>query len=292
MCLLVVSPEGSNLDRDLIEAAYLNNSDGFGFFFPDGSELGTVIKILPKNVKDILEIYDKYAKPELAYGMHFRFRTSGNISRHMAHPFLVARQRWHGETWWLAHNGTISDTPEPASMSDTWGFVKYYLRPIVARNPSLLYNNDFISTLEKLLGYGNKLVFMNATTGKFGIVNKSAGKTLEDGAWISNTYSLKRGKGHDYTFGDEPKLPHSHWGEGYYDYWKEPANKPTIIVPGPTLALPKPRITNSAYLQNLTDCKSEADIFKLFQQNPEEMVWTLYDYVNSINVTTPRESQA
>ena len=299
MCLLAVSPKGSQLDDSMIEAAYHNNSDGFGMFFADGTARGKVIKINPKTFDDVWKVYKQYADKGRNYGLHFRFRTAGKISRHLSHPFLLTHVGQHNSvgTVWLAHNGTISDTPEPATMSDTWGFVKYYMRPILARYPHLLTDPDFLKKLSVMVGYGSKLVMFNATTDEWHIVNKTAGKTLEDGTWVSNEYSLKRGRGFDYTFGG---------GGGYvpHNSYTPPSvgtTAPHIIPPRPqyrllangthalvqqnsvvSMVLPK-RPPDDILLERLLKCDTDVDVYKLFVEDPDGMAEVLTEYVQSIH---------
>tara|TARA_R100001086_G_C11791307_1_gene246287 strand:- start:343 stop:978 length:636 start_codon:yes stop_codon:yes gene_type:complete len=95
------------------------------------------------------------------------------------------------------HNGPQLPTPMiDVDKSDTHQYVKWILRPMLAQNPELLYNNDWKEMIEGSIG-SDKLLFLDGSNGKFTIINEDHGETM-DNMWLSNTYSIQRGMGSDY----------------------------------------------------------------------------------------------
>jgi hypothetical protein len=130
-------------------------------------------------------------------GLHFRFTTNGGTNKSNCHPFEVLNMKQHNRSIWVMHNGPQLPTPMiDVDKSDTHQYVKWILRPMLAQNPELLYNNDWKEMIEGSIG-SDKLLFLDGSNGKFTIINEDHGETM-DNMWLSNTYSIQRGMGSDY----------------------------------------------------------------------------------------------
>ena len=115
--------------------------------------------------------------------IHFRWATHGLVDKDNCHPFKVAPDLA------MIHNGIISGIEGvDALTSDTNAFVKHYVGPMNRGNPRIIYSEYGKLVLEKLIGSGSKLVFLNKK-GKAVIINESAGN-WENGVWYSNDSHL------------------------------------------------------------------------------------------------------
>jgi len=224
MCLIIKSDNASELKANLLKSAYSNNSDGFGGMFLADGKIQT-FKELPQNENEVIKLWDKFKDMKIPMGLHFRFTTNGGTNKANCHPFEVLNKKQHNRDIWVMHNGPQLPTPMiDVDKSDTHQYVKWVLRPMLANNPELIYNNDWKEMIEDSIG-SDKLLFLDGSNGKFTIINEDHGETL-DNMWLSNTYSINRGVGSDYdvdtdTISNKPKNNYitfnSSWGQGY-DY--------------------------------------------------------------------------
>ena len=224
MCLIIKSDNASELKANLLKSAYSNNSDGFGGMFLADGKIQT-FKELPQNENEVIKLWDKFKDMKIPMGLHFRFTTNGGTNKANCHPFEVLNKKQHNRDIWVMHNGPQLPTPMiDVDKSDTHQYVKWVLRPMLANNPELIYNNDWKEMIEDSIG-SDKLLFLDGSNGKFTIINEDHGETL-DNMWLSNTYSINRGVGSDYdvdtdTISNKPKNNYisfnSSWGTGY-DY--------------------------------------------------------------------------
>lgn len=197
MCLIIQTDTPKNLNRDLLECAYENNSDGFGLMLFNQGKVHTH-KIVPKTFADVEKMWKSYKDMDIPMALHFRFNTHGETSRAMSHPFQVLNKQDHGRDLWLMHNGPNLPTPMiDKGKSDTHQFIKWVIRPQLLNNPNLLYNAEWTESLEDLIG-SDKLLFLDGKTQEFTIINQGEGKNVKNVGWVSNTYSISRGVGYDY----------------------------------------------------------------------------------------------
>ena len=199
MCLIIKANSPKDLDLNLMECAYENNSDGFGVMFYNKGKVHTH-KIVPKNFEDIHKVWKQYRDVNTQVGIHFRFTTAGNTCRDLSHPFQVLRKGENGadRDLWVMHNGAKLPTPMiDKNKSDTHQFIKWVIRPQLLNNPNLLYNAEWTESLEDLIG-SDKLLFLDGKTQEFTIINQGEGKDVKNVGWVSNTYSISRGVGYDY----------------------------------------------------------------------------------------------
>jgi predicted glutamine amidotransferase len=191
MCLIIKTDNPKQLHLGLLETAYHNNSDGFGLMFCNKGKLHTQ-KIVPKTFKDIEKLWDKYKNLDVPMGLHFRFNTNGDTVRAMSHPFQVlSKAKGDDRDMWVMHNGPQLPTPMiDDNKSDTHQFVKFIIRPQLSANPKLLYNGEWQSMIEELIGT-DKLLFLDGKTKEFVIYNEDEGKEVDNIGWLSNTYSIQ-----------------------------------------------------------------------------------------------------
>ncbi len=197
MCLIIQTETPKNLNRDLLECAYENNSDGFGLMLFNQGKVHTH-KIVPKTFADVEKMWRSYKDMNIPMALHFRFNTHGETNRAMSHPFQVLNKQEHGRDLWLMHNGPNLPTPMiDKGKSDTHQFIKWIIKPQLANNPNLLYNLEWQESLGEMIGT-DKLVFLDGKTKEFTIINSDEGKNVKGIGWLSNTYSISRGLGYNY----------------------------------------------------------------------------------------------
>jgi hypothetical protein len=191
MCLIIKTDTPKQLNLQLLETAYNNNSDGFGVMFCNQGKLHTQ-KIVPKTFKDIKKLWSKYNNLNVSMGLHFRFNTNGDTVRTMSHPFQVlSKAKGDDRDMWVMHNGPQLPTPMiDDNKSDTHQFVKWVLRPQLSANPKLLYNAEWQEMIEDIIG-SDKLLFLDSKTKEFVIYNEDEGKQIDNIGWLSNTYSIQ-----------------------------------------------------------------------------------------------------
>ena len=191
MCLIIKTDTPKQLNLELLRTAYSNNSDGFGVMFCNKGKLHTQ-KIVPKNFKDIENLWSKYNNLDTPMGLHFRFNTNGDTTRSMSHPFqILSKAKGDDRDIWVMHNGPQLPTPMiDDNKSDTHQFIKWVLRPQLSANPRLLYNAEWQEMIEDLIGT-DKLLFLDGKTKEFVIYNESEGKEMDNIGWLSNTYSIQ-----------------------------------------------------------------------------------------------------
>ena len=153
MCLIIKANNPKDLDLNLMECAYENNSDGFGIMFYNKGKVHTH-KIVPKDFQDIHKMWKNYKDLNTQVGIHFRFTTAGNTCRDLSHPFQVLKKGENGadRDLWVMHNGAKLPTPMiDKNKSDTHQFIKWVIRPQLLNNPNLLYNAEWTESLEDLI---------------------------------------------------------------------------------------------------------------------------------------------
>lgn len=207
MCLIIKSNNPKDLDLNLMECAYQNNSNGFGVMFYNKGKVHTH-KIVPKNFDDIKKMWLKYKDLNTSIGIHFRFTTVGDTKRSLSHPFQVLKKGENGSDrdLFVMHNGARLPTPIiDKDKSDTHQFIKWVIKPQLQNNPNLLYNAEWTEALEELIG-SDKLLFLDGKTQEFTIINQDEGKDVKNVGWVSNTYSISRGVGFDYDIDKGKKV--------------------------------------------------------------------------------------
>lgn len=182
MCVIILRPaEGHGLTREHLINCFVNNPDGWGIMYADG---GRVITHRGMDLKGFFDVYDGLGDKNL--GLHFRIKTHGNVDLRNTHPYEVLNMEEHGADLHLMHNGTIKIGEVDKTMSDTWHYINFELRPILSLAPAILGVEAFTDHVEARIGW-SKLLLLDGD-GKFTVVAEHKGKELL-GCWFSNTHS-------------------------------------------------------------------------------------------------------
>lgn len=222
MCLIIhlkdkevgVTPEEFKLNLN-------KNTDGTGFMFANHNRV--IVNKSLGTISEQVALYEKYSKSVAGGGLkdlfiHSRWATQGTKDEFNCHPYQILTPQ-EGNELWCMHNGVISGggTKQEADKSDTYNFLTFYLKPLLIQRDYLLSNPLFMEMIEKFIGTGSKLVFLNSK-GQHWYANKSQGVMYKDtSTWISNEYSGLTNK-KVYTY---PKKTQTNYGwssEDYDDY--------------------------------------------------------------------------
>jgi hypothetical protein len=179
MCLLIHHTADGDLSRNMIADIYQRNDDGFGATWVEGRKV-KVIRTLG-GPKDIGAIYEKHLRGKECV-LHFRMRTHGAVDMANCHPYRV------NDKLVMAHNGVLDiDASVVPEMSDTWHLVEYHLKPLLDRDPFLIFQPEFQRMLGGFIGSSNRLAFMHQS-GRVIVINRASGIDVR-GMWCSNTYA-------------------------------------------------------------------------------------------------------
>ena len=187
MCLLITqNSQAPALTNEWLEDFYDYNSDGVGVMRSDNGSL-VIEKILPKSAKDFVKFYREHIEGK-SCAFHLRMRTHGATDLENCHPYEVLNSKDHGIDLWLMHNGILhTDNKADTTKSDTWHYIRDYLRPMLAGNPDFAFTDAFSELIGEHIGSSNKFVLMD-NDGRMVTINKEAG-VYWGGLWLSNTYA-------------------------------------------------------------------------------------------------------
>lgn len=191
MCLLISKPANVTFNEEMLRDFYSRNQDGFGVMYSQDNKLHYAKAL--GSVGDWLKFYAKYAHLEACF--HLRMQTHGDIDLTNCHPYSVFG--FEGEEvespLLLMHNGILmTGNAKDATKSDTWHYIRDYLRPMLKANVDFAFTPEFGKLIGKHIGEGNRFALMDAS-GRLQIVNKSTGVEYM-GAWFSNTYAWSASK--------------------------------------------------------------------------------------------------
>ena len=187
MCLLINQPTTAPaLPTHWLDDFFSYNSDGVGVMYSENDCL-VIEKILPKTSADFVAFYNTHiAGKNCAF--HLRMRTHGDTDLTNCHPYEVLNRADHGIDLALMHNGILSTgNKADTSKSDTWHYIRDYLRPLLAKNPDFAFHPAFSALIGDHIGASNKFVLMD-NAGRVATVNESSG-VFWGGLWLSNTYA-------------------------------------------------------------------------------------------------------
>jgi hypothetical protein len=187
MCLLVtqnsISPVLSN---DWLIDFHSYNSDGVGVMYAENGSL-IIKKVLPKSAQDFIEFYHSHIKGKNC-AFHLRMKTHGDIDLENCHPYEVLNFAEHGLDLWIMHNGILSTgNKADTTKSDTWHYIRDYLRPMLIDNPEFAFHPSFAEIVGKHISTSNKFVLMD-NLGRQAVINQDQG-VYWAGLWLSNTYA-------------------------------------------------------------------------------------------------------
>jgi predicted glutamine amidotransferase len=193
MCLIAYAPSKSLISMESLANAYENNKDGWGICYQDPTTNQLVIQ---KSLLGFDNFKEAWAEvPDDAHvGVHFRWRTHGDLSVDNVHPYMIL-DKANGDPVDLAlmHNGVISYIHKSGDpRSDTQMYVDLILRPILKDNWKLIYNESFSSLVERDISSGSKFLIL-PSEGAPVIFNEDSGHEDKEqpGVWYSNSYSIK-----------------------------------------------------------------------------------------------------
>ena len=192
MCLLITQNKNTpSLSDDWLDDFYSYNSDGIGVMYSENGSL-IIRKLLPKTTDDLIKFYDANIKGKNC-AWHLRMRTHGNIDLENCHPYPVLNKKDHGIDIWLMHNGVLATgNKSNTKKSDTWHYIKDFLRPMLAKNPDFAFHASFNKIIADHIGTSNKFVLMD-NQGRMATVNKDSGYFWH-GLWLSNAYAWSASK--------------------------------------------------------------------------------------------------
>jgi predicted glutamine amidotransferase len=225
MCLITYTPRKETIDYDKMKTAMHVNPHGFGIVFAYEGVLRYCRK--PKEGFDYFVEAMKLVPDDAPVAIHFRMATHGDKGEDNQHPFPILTKDEHGIDLCMMHNGVIGGIHKNGSTkSDTLIYAEHILSPLLIKHPDLVDDPAFKLLVERDIGTGNKLLFLDGN-GKCTIYNPESGsfdKKHED-MWYSNTYSFNEyhrgGGGHNQNFtGRHQNGGHGGVGGNYSEHWK------------------------------------------------------------------------
>jgi len=153
MCVIIHKPAGVEIPAETLEACADDNPDGWGLMYHDG---GRTRAVKSRHMAEFQRAYDRVRDCEL--GIHFRWRTHGDVNNAMAHPYPILDL--HGSTAWLMHNGVLPIATPDKTKSDTWTWISKALRPMLRSDPGLWDQESFWRFIEHDT-YGSRLLFLD-----------------------------------------------------------------------------------------------------------------------------------
>lgn len=226
MCLIAHAPEGTTFPERLRSSVFTRNKDGFGVMYSNRDDTVTVEKILPKSPDEIEPFLEKTKDQNVAF--HWRMRTHGSIDLSQVHPYRVtSKSEGDDLDIYMMHNGVLRCVNEVfPTKSDTWHFIEGFLRPVLLKDPDILYDSDFIKTLGAMIGTNNKFLIYRGDDAEPFIINEKSGVDDEkkyEGCWLSNTYA--------YTDPSVKSAPYIYNSHGYGPR-SSPATKSSRYITG------------------------------------------------------------
>lgn len=179
MCIIVQVPAGKSISKQQLQNCYDHNHDGWGIMFAKNNKLVTVKEV--SSFDKFLATWNDVPR-DAERAVHFRIKTAGEINKANCHPFMPT------ENIAMMHNGMIDTQLIQDKMSDTFNFVEYELKPVIAGWPSFMDDDAFRELMEEVTGGWSKLLFLD-NTGKMLRVRPKAWIERE-GLFYSNSNSF------------------------------------------------------------------------------------------------------
>ena len=174
MCLAIYKPAGASIEVDALRNGFSSNPHGAGFAVANDGILSIHKGFF--TFDDFLEAYSALSHLQMA--IHFRWATHGNRDKDNCHPFQITPDLA------VIHNGVLDiECDIDKSMSDTWHYVEYILKPLAERDAAFFDDPVFRFLGESHIS-GSKMVFLRAD-GEWGIWNSQSGYWQGD-CWFSN----------------------------------------------------------------------------------------------------------
>lgn len=184
MCLIIHKPASAVISRQLADDVFTRNKDGFGLVYHNPENMTVnAVKVLG-NRDQIWEVLQAHMHHELI--IHWRMQTHGDVDLTNCHPYELMPDG--PVPSYMMHNGVLSTgNAADKTKSDTWHYIRDYLRPLLAQNPELIHNPAFHALVGSHIGGSNKFAIMDAR-GEVSIINRKSGVDFK-GMWFSNTYA-------------------------------------------------------------------------------------------------------
>lgn len=212
MCLLMqINKETPAFSDEFLRGVFQKNADGLGIMWVEDGKLH-MYKALPQTLDEAIKIFRDNTQGRDCC-CHWRMKTHGDIDLTNCHPYPVFG--FDGEEsehpMLLMHNGVLSTgNQKDTTKSDTWHYVRDFVRPMLDGRPELLHSEAFLKLVESHIGSGNKFAMLG-TDGKPVVFNRKAGVEY-NGAWLSNTYAWDY-----YGLHPDAKKSYSYGGYGRFD---------------------------------------------------------------------------
>lgn len=230
MCMITYIPAGVQIPAEGIENGSIFNDDGHGWAVAstNGLFVGKSMKF-EESFESFVETREREGMSSLAM-FHSRFGTHGIMGEFNVHPFPVGDR---GDTV-MMHNGVLPAQFHPLqhdARSDTRKFADQIGSYVDNERgiPSRRGGGD----LGRIIGMGNKLVFLSVRSGepKVRIINADAGH-WEEGVWYSNDghrphYLGRKGKGAGTHYSDNWWNDDDQWVKGEDNIWRR-QSKPSV----------------------------------------------------------------
>lgn len=212
MCLIIYSPTGQMVERDVFDYAQAVNSDGIGIMSRSGVEKFVGRKCKKRAWRYLMKLLND--SPSTPFGVHFRWRTHGDVTLANTHPYLAPMSDAA-----VMHNGIIASTQHKATgkESDTAIFVRESMA--FAPDRSDPHYETYYKSVATAIGYENKLLVLHRVTGQFTLVNEDAG-FWNEGLWYSNDYSIpgridRSDTRWEYDYAGQKQIAYNGWISGY-----------------------------------------------------------------------------
>ena len=198
MCLIIDRQPGILFPEDKLEAAAINNSDGFGAALIDRGKI-EIIKVYNGKDNDPDDVLRLFAdNKDVQILCHLRMKTHGTISQDNCHPFTILGDDLskYGQ-FYLMHNGVLSAFAgsDPTKV-DSDNFGQQIVRPMIER---ALYDLEYDEVLDDPLlhrvvnyicGTGNVITLFD-DKGK--VVHFNMQRGIKGEGWcVSNSYSFTK----------------------------------------------------------------------------------------------------
>jgi predicted glutamine amidotransferase len=186
MCIIFYNEAGKAYDKDRLSVAYDNNPHGVGIMWVENGRTKTLRGLFSKS--KMFEIVKEFEG--VPHAMHLRWRTRGKIDKDLCHPFRASHKQADKQVY-MMHNGTFLDIETPKDVSDTSIFAQKMQGVTKTYGTDMLFTESFLRRVEKDIKSYNKVIFLR-DDGKVSIMNPDQWH-IEDGIWMSNTYSFREG---------------------------------------------------------------------------------------------------
>tara|TARA_B100000029_G_scaffold105146_1_gene95772 strand:+ start:513 stop:1724 length:1212 start_codon:yes stop_codon:yes gene_type:complete len=198
MCVIASIPAGQTITEEELRDMWQTNPDGGGIaFIKDGAIKVKKTLKLKTFLKWFKEIVKEHGSNDIL--VHMRVKTHGDVCKQNVHPFNVIQDGKPLKDMVFAHNGILPSAflttekdrdTDGIQISDTRRFNELFWGNFDIR---ALDDPRVIDVIEELIGWGNKLVVLNANPAlkhQTYVINSGRG-VYKDACWFSNQNHIK-----------------------------------------------------------------------------------------------------